>query len=105
MTWKKVTGYELELQDRDADSSLGKGTLFFEEGAPVTITKLAADFSAMVDVLRHEETPVWFEDRLKILVTSAEPPADRISGEPPFPIHIPQRPVRVRDTELDRVLH
>jgi len=69
MTWKKVTGYELEWR---ASIKGGRITILFGEGeSPVTSTVLPAqDFSVMADILRHELPSVWYEDAQKILKTS-----------------------------------
>jgi hypothetical protein len=73
MTWKKVTGYELEWQVRIKG---GRVTILFGEGeSPVTSPVLPAqDFSIMADMLRHEVPRVWYEDAQKILKTSDKEP-------------------------------
>ena len=73
MTWKKVTGYELEWRVRIKG---GRVTILFGEGEPpVTGPDLSAqDFSAMADMLRHELPRVWYEDAQKILKTSDKEP-------------------------------
>ena len=73
MTWKKVTGYELEWR---ASIKGGRVTILFGEGeSPVTSTVLPAqDFSIMADMLRHELPRVWYEDAQKILKTSDKEP-------------------------------
>jgi hypothetical protein len=73
MTWKKVTGYELEWR---ASIKGGRVTMLFREGEPsVTNTVLSAqDFSIMADMLRHELPRVWYEDAQKFLKTSDKEP-------------------------------
>jgi hypothetical protein len=73
MTWKKVTGYELEWQVRIKG---GRVTILFGESEPsVASTVLPAqDFSIMADMLRHELPRVWYEDAQKILKTCDKEP-------------------------------
>ena len=105
MTWKKVIGYELELQlfPGDSDSGHGNVTLNFEEGDTATITKLADCLSAIVSVLRHDEKTIWFEDKHRILKTGAERPADLIATKTVLP-KIPKELVKAKDHDLERVL-
>ncbi len=73
MTWKKVTGYELEWR---TSIKGGRVTILFGEGeSPVTSNVLPAqDFSIMADMLRHELPRVWYEDAQKILKTIDKEP-------------------------------
>ncbi|MGD0951408.1 MAG: hypothetical protein ABR985_03285 [Methanotrichaceae archaeon] len=72
MTWKKVTGYELEWRARIKG---GRVTMLFGESEPFTSADLPAqDFSIMADMLRHELPRVWYEDAQKILKTSDKEP-------------------------------
>ena len=73
MTWKKVTGYELEWRTRIKG---GRVTMLFGEGEPlVTSPDLPAqDFSIMAYMLQHELPRVWYEDAQKILKTSDKEP-------------------------------
>ena len=73
MTWKKVTGYELEWRARIKG---GRVTMLFGgEAEPFTSADLPAqDFSIMADMLRHELPKVWYEDAQKILKTSDKEP-------------------------------
>jgi hypothetical protein len=72
MTWKKVTGYELEWRARIKG---GRVTMLFGEGEPFTSADLPAqELSIMADMLRHELPRVWYEDAQKILKTSDKEP-------------------------------
>jgi len=72
MTWKKVTGYELEWRTRVKG---GRVTMLFGEGEPFTSADLSAqEFSIMADMLRHELPRVWYEDSQKNLKTSDKEP-------------------------------
>jgi hypothetical protein len=75
MTWKKVTGYELEWRNSIKG---GRVTILFGEGeSPVTSNVLhAQDFSIMADMLRHELPRVWYEDAQEILKASDKKPED-----------------------------
>ena len=73
MTWKKVTGYELEWQVR---SEKGRVTMLFDEGEPVPRSLPAHDFSVIADMLRHELARLWYEDAQEILKASDKKPED-----------------------------
>lgn len=73
MTWKKVTGYQLEWQVR---INGGRVTILFGEGESPSVSPVlsAQGFSIMADMLRHELPRVWYEDAQKILKTSDKEP-------------------------------
>jgi predicted mannosyl-3-phosphoglycerate phosphatase (HAD superfamily) len=73
MTWKKVTGYELEWRARIKG---GRVTILFGEGeSPFTSPVLPVqDFSVMADMLQHELPRVWYEDVQKIIKTCDKEP-------------------------------
>ena len=93
----------MKLFPGNSDGGNGYVTLNFEEGEDIKIPQLVGGFSAIVDVLRHDDKTIWFEDKNRIFRTGTERPADLAPTKVNIP-KMPKKPIIVKDRELERVL-